>query len=323
MQDTPVPAARPAFWIAIALGVLALAAVYVNPLEGGVYAALYLSAAWGIGRRQAWAAITLACLLIVPIAVAGLRSLKDLSGSTAVGAAIVIPISLALSYWPLRAALSLFRRGAASRRPWPWIAVLAAGACFWLGFRPYMMLSVSMEPAILAGDYLLIETASWNLGRTPRRGNLVVFRYPVDPKQIYVKRVAGVPGDRLRLVDKQLYRNGAAVPEPYAIHKTAYVDAYRDNFPSEPNVPLADPGARMLRDNVRNGEVTVPAGEYFVLGDNRDDSLDSRYYGFVSRSAILGSPFLIYGSYDLKGEPPGRTPNTVRNMRWKRLLRVL
>jgi signal peptidase I len=255
--------------------------------------------------------------------VTALRATETLSGANAAGKAIVVLISLVLSYWPLRAAVNLYRQGAASRRPWPWIAVLLAGACFWLGFQPYMMPSVSMEPTILAGDYLLVETASWNLGRAPSREDLVVFRYPVDPQQTFTKRVAGVPGDRLRIVNKQLYRNGAAVPEPYAIHTTAYVDAYRDNFPSEPDVALSDPGARMLRDNVRDGEVIVPAGEYFVLGDNRDDSLDSRYWGFVSRADILGSPFLIYGSYDLKGEPPGKTLRTVFNTRWKRLLRVL
>ena len=318
-----VPAARPAFWIAIVLGGLGIAGVFFNPLEGAAYAAPFLATAWGIRRGQAWAAVTLACLLVAQPLVAAFRAAENFAAFDAPRFAIAMLIPLVLAYWPLRAALNLYRRDAASRRPWPWIAVLLVCVCFWLGFTPYTMPSVSMEETILAGDYLLVETATWSLGRAAGRGDLVVFRYPVDRKQTFIKRIAGIPGDRLRIVNKQLYRNGVAVPEPYATHKTAYVDAYRDNFPSETNVALLDSGARMLRDNVRDGEVIVPQGQYFVLGDNRDDSLDSRYFGFVPRGDVLGSPFLIYGSFDLKGEQPPKALPTVFNMRWNRLLRVL
>src|ERR1035437_1234319 len=312
MQETPsVPAARPAFWIAIVLGGLAVGGVFFNPLEGAVSAALFFATAWGIRRGQAWAAVTLTCLLVAPVAVAALRAAENLAAFDAPRFAIATLIAVALAYWPVRTALNLYRRDTASRRPWPWIAILLVCACFWLGFRPYTMPRVSMEETILAGDYLLVETPTWSLGRAAGRGDLVVFRYPVDRKQTFIKRIAGIPGDRLRIVNKQLYRNGVAVPEPYATHKTAYVDAYRDNFPSETNVALLDSGARMLRDNVRDGEVIVPQGQYFVLGDNRDDSLDSRYFGFVPRGDVLGSPFLIYGSFDLKGEQPPNDLPTV------------
>jgi signal peptidase I len=79
----------------------------------------------------------------------------------------------------------------------------------------------------------------------------------------------------------------------------------------------------MLRNNVHDGEVLIPEGEYFVLGDNRDNSLDSRYWGFVPRADILGSPLLIYCSYEIKGETPGTTSNSILNTRWSRLLKTL
>jgi signal peptidase I len=93
-----------------------------------------------------------------------------------------------------------------------------------------------------------------------------------NPVEVFTKRIVGVPGDRLRIVNKQLYRNGAAAAEPYAKHATSYVDAFRDNFPSSTNMPrLAPVATAMLRDNVQAGEVVVPPGKYFVLGDNRDE----------------------------------------------------
>jgi signal peptidase I len=323
VQETfSVPAARPAFWIAIVLGGIGVAAAFFMPVEGALSAALCFGVAWGIRRGQAWAAVTLACVLLEPVVAALLRIVENGSAFNALSFAVGLPIALALAYWPVRAALNLCRRGEA-QRPWPWIAVLLACVCFWLGFRPYMMNSGSMEDTILPGDYLLVETATWSMGRAPALGDIVTLRYPVDRKQIYVKRVVGLPGDRLRIVNKQLFRNGAAVPEPYATHKTAYVDAYRDNFPSEPPIALSDSGARMLRENVRNGEVIVPQGQYFVLGDSRDISLDSRYWGFCPRRDILGSPCLIYGSYDLKGALPPKSLPTVFKTRWNRLFRTL
>lgn len=309
------PAARAAFWIAIVLGVLAAAAAYFNPLAGALYAALFFVSAWGIRRGHVWAAVALSCLVAQPLIAAAYRLAPVV---TEFYAALV---ALALIHWPLRAARQLWRL-AVSPRHWPWIAVLAADTCFWLSFSPYMMPTASMKPAMLSGDCYLAETLTWRLGRTPRRGDLIVFRYPVDRKQIYVKRVVGVPGDRLHIIDKQLYRNGAAVPEPYAIHASAFTDAYRDNFPSNPGEYLPARGREMF-GNVREGEVIVPEGQYFVLGDNRDNALDSRYWGFVPRADILASPLLIYGSYEIKEETPGTTPNSIRNTRWSRLFRPL
>jgi signal peptidase I len=156
-------------------------------------------------------------------------------------------------------------------------------------------------------------------GPSPARGEMMVFIYPIDRRQTYVKRIIGVPGDRIRISRKIVYRNGAALAEPYAVHKSDYEDAYRDNFPSEPNVPLYEPAKDMLRQNVLNGEVVVPEGEYFVLGDNRDMSLDSRYWGFIGAGDLIGRPLVIY---DSEAQPAGETSSGSR-IRWGRLFKLL
>src|SRR2546423_647912 len=151
----------------------------------------------------------------------------------------------------------------------------------------------SMEDTLLIGDHLLVDKLAYAPGgpiskyilpyEEPRRGDIIVFRYPVDIKQTFVKRVMGVPGDHIRLENKNVYLNGHKLEEPYKIHKTEYIDSYRDNFPSQPNFPQYERGQAMLENNVKNGEVIVPPGHYFAMGDNRDSSLDSRYWGFVPR----------------------------------------
>jgi signal peptidase I len=112
----------------------------------------------------------------------------------------------------------------------------------------------------------------------------------------------GVPGDRISIVNKQVYVNGKKLDETYAYHKTAYIDSYRDNFPSAPQVHLSDSGQDMLEHHMVNGEVVVPPDSYFVMGDNRDASLDSRYGGFVPRADPSGTPWFVYWSHDAPTE---------------------
>ncbi len=127
-----------------------------------------------------------------------------------------------------------------------------------------------------------------------------MFRYPLDISQNYVKRVVGVPGDHIRLVDKVVYLNGKPLTnEPYTQHIRNYILPYPDNFPSQPPDPdLSSRAREMLANNVVNGEVVVPDESYFAMGDNRDNSSDSRYWGFVPRENIIGKPLLIFWSYD-------------------------
>jgi signal peptidase I len=170
----------------------------------------------------------------------------------------------------------------------------------------------SMEDTLLIGDHLLVDKLAYSPAgavskrilpyRDVQRGDIIVFRYPVDIQQTFVKRCIGVPGDRIKLVDKQLILNGHAAGEPYVYHKTEYIDSYRDNFPSEPNVHVADAASDMLNNHVIDGEVVVPPGFYFAMGDNRDSSLDSRYWGFVPGANIVGKPVIVYWSYDATTE---------------------
>ncbi len=170
----------------------------------------------------------------------------------------------------------------------------------------------SMEDTLLIGDHLLVDKLAYSPSgpvskyilpfEDVKRGDIIVFRYPIDIKQTFVKRVIGVPGDRIHIVNKQVYVNGVKLNEPYKYHKTEYIDSYRDNFPGEPNTQIYPPAEVMLRDNVKNGEVVVPPDSYFAMGDNRDSSLDSRYWGFVPRDNIIGKPLIVYWSYDAPTE---------------------
>ncbi len=170
----------------------------------------------------------------------------------------------------------------------------------------------SMEDTLLIGDHLLVDKMAFAPpGPVTRhllpyedvkRGDIIVFRYPMDIRQTFVKRVMGVPGDHLKLVNKEVYLNGHKLVEPYVVHKTEYIDSYRDNFPSEPNVHVSDAAEDMLQKHVVNGEVVVPPTKFFAMGDNRDSSLDSRYWGFVPRENIIGKPLVIYWSYDAPTE---------------------
>jgi signal peptidase I len=171
----------------------------------------------------------------------------------------------------------------------------------------------SMEDTLLIGDHLLVDKLAYAPSgkyskyilpyEDPRDGDIIVFRYPVDISQTFVKRVVGIPGDHLKIIDQQIYRNGKKLTEPYVVHKAPYPDSFRDNFPnSEANFSLMDRGREMLATNVVNGEVVVPPESYFAMGDNRDNSLDSRYWGFVPRGNIIGKPLIIYWSYNASTE---------------------
>jgi signal peptidase I len=170
--------------------------------------------------------------------------------------------------------------------------------------------------------------------RDVKRGDIIVFRYPVDIRQTFVKRAIGVPGDHIRLVNKKLILNGHEVSEPYVYHKSDLIDSYRDNFPSEPNVHVAESAMDMLTNHVENGDVVVPPGYVFAMGDNRDSSLDSRYWGFVPRDNIIGKPLIIYWSYDAPtdalADPSISIPHIVdlvthfpTKTRWKRTFQLI
>jgi signal peptidase I len=175
--------------------------------------------------------------------------------------------------------------------------------------QAYVVPTGSMENNILVGDHMLVDKVGFENGgnnwasyvlphREVKRGEIIAFRYPEDVRQTYVKRVIGVPGDRIRLKNKQVIRNGQKIDEPYVRHSSPGMDDYRDNFPTAPEFYTTGRGREMFARDVQDAEVIVPADMLFVLGDNRDNSEDSRYWGFVPSNYVTGKPLVIYWSFD-------------------------
>ncbi|MGB7219241.1 MAG: signal peptidase I [Vicinamibacterales bacterium] len=171
----------------------------------------------------------------------------------------------------------------------------------------------SMENNLLIGDHLLVNKfivgpSMSNLERTLlplgtiSRGDIVVFKYPEDPERDFIKRVIGLPGETVELREKRVSVNGKMLDEPY----THFLEA-----PGDPS-GFHEVTSSDVRE--RYGPVTVPPNQYFVMGDNRDNSQDSRYWGFLPREYIKGKALLIYWSYD---------PESVTLTRWGRMLRLI
>jgi len=197
----------------------------------------------------------------------------------------------------------------------------------------------SMENTLLVGDFLLVNKAAYGSRipgtdfhvpalEEPAHGDVVVFHPPHEPEKNYVKRVVGLPHDTLEMRGKQLYRNGEPVDEPYARHdddrgdtvhpdmrwQSGYLIAATPSYDTESPAPRYQP----TRDNW--GPLVVPDGHYFMLGDNRDNSEDSRYWGFVERDAIRGQPWVVYFSSEHRAEEGASWLDRVR---WGRLGTVI
>ena len=219
--------------------------------------------------------------------------------------------------------------------------------------QPFRIPSESMERTLLVGDFLLVNKViyspaghwGWLLPyREPQRGDIVVFHFPLDPDDHVVKRLIGVNGDRLHMLEGVVYRNGLPLVEPYTRQPYGLLndgrDAFRDNFPT---ARFTDPGVDAhwwteLHHDLSQGDLVVPPARYFVLGDHRDDSRDSRYWGFVPRENVVGMPLLIYFSVrepsrsDRSPIPPSMQDDRLGNSavgrilsfaRWERTLRVV
>jgi signal peptidase I len=180
--------------------------------------------------------------------------------------------------------------------------------------QPFRIPSESMESTLMVGDFLLVNKMAespnngfwfWALPyHQVNRGDVIVFHFPVQPGEHLVKRVVGIPGDHIRLINGFVYLNGHRQQEPYAIYRASFPDSFRDQFPDG---IFSDPGVDTqwwlsLRNNIHDGDLVVPPNSYFVLGDNRNNSRDSRYWGFVPRENIVGRPFVIY--FSIRGISP-------------------
>lgn len=210
--------------------------------------------------------------------------------------------------------------------------------------------SSSMEDTLLVGDHLLVNKFifaeepgdGWHVlpYREVRRGDIVVFKYPFYPYQHFVKRIIGVPGDRLKIVNRQVYINGEPLDEPYKIHRRPLLTGrFQDNFPLLDDYFLHSMEPEWAEELValtQKGELLIPPHKYFVMGDNRDNSQDSRYWGFIERRNIIGRPLLIYWSFassrqrsfhDNPGHPLAAVWDNFIHFfsrtRWGRLLRIV
>ena len=193
--------------------------------------------------------------------------------------------------------------------------------------QPSQIPSGSMEPTMLTGDFVLVNMQvfapaghwHWLPYREPQRDDIIVFHYPVHPGELLVKRVIALPGDSVHLHRGAVVLNGNQLNEPFTVYTPTDASAYRDEFPT---LERADPGAEAawwieLRHRMQGNELPVPEERYFAMGDNRNNSQDSRFWGFVPRGSIVGEPLLIYLSVDRAAVTPrGR-------LRLQRSLRVL
>lgn len=208
--------------------------------------------------------------------------------------------------------------------------------------------SSSMENTLLIGDHVFVNhlqfaPATHWLGpllpyREINRNDIVVFLSPAEPGLYVVKRIVGIPGDRLHVHNGELYRNGQKLDEPYRIHSLGNYEPYRDEFPSvqpEMGGPYSD--LQMgLQTHVEGGDLVVPPNSYFGMGDNRDVSLDSRFWGFIPKDNVVGRPMFIYWSFETPRDQYLKTAISDRlgfiahvvihffdETRWSRTLRVV
>ena len=164
--------------------------------------------------------------------------------------------------------------------------------------QPFKIPSESMRNTLLVGDHLLATKFDYGLkipftniyfydGRAPERGEIIILEYPKDPDTYFIKRIVGIPGDTIEIRNKQFYRNGEPVQESYIRHtEPDKIEPIRDNF----------------------GPIVVPPNKFFVMGDNRDNSLDSRFWGFVDRKAVVAKSRILYWSWE-----------SLTKIRWSRI----
>jgi signal peptidase I len=214
---------------------------------------------------------------------------------------------------------------------WEWTRAVVLALVFFLAIRAWAIEAFriptsSMEKTLLVGDFLLVNKFLYGAEipgtrlrlpplAEPDRGDVIVFHPPHEPEKNYVKRLVGVPGDTLEMVEKILYLNGRRHEEPYAQHIDRGGDAVHPGMNWQSHHLIAGPGDyHPSRDTW--GPIVVPPGSFFVLGDNRDNSEDSRYWGFVNREEIRGKPWIVYYSFDPSNE---RGVPWLSAIRWGRI----
>jgi signal peptidase I len=276
-----------------------------------------LCAGIGILRNRVWsaygyAAVLFAQLLVLPLIL--LRPGLSTARAPQIIGAILGPLGLGVLF--LFAGRSLASSGARRGRAWPWIAVATLSVVPFFFVQTFKIPSGSMENTLLRGDSILAQVFPV---RAPARGQLIIFFSPAAHDLILTKRVLAVPGDHLRMVRNVVILNGTALNEKYVTHGFGQDDFYPEDFPNDVELPGCSEGHEMLSRQVVNGDIVVPAGSYFVLGDNRANSLDSRCWGFVTSSELVGKPLMIYDSIE---RADSESPDWQGHRRWGRLFKV-
>jgi len=194
------------------------------------------------------------------------------------------------------------------------IAILLALFIRTFVVQAFKIPSGSMLPTLLIGDHLLVNKFIYGIRvpfsgkvlvplKDPKSGDIIVFKFPKDRSIDYIKRVVGIPGDKIEVKNKKVYRNGKLAEDPFA------------HFTSTTILP----GSVSPKDNF--GPITVPEGKYFVMGDNRDNSSDSRFWGFVETNDVLGKAMIIYWSWDI--QKPLLSAERLTSIRWGRLANII
>lgn len=218
---------------------------------------------------------------------------------------------------------------------WEWTKILAVSVVLFALIRTFLVEafkipSGSMENTLQVGDFLLVNKLVYGAEvpfthrrlprlREPSDGDVIVFEWPEDPTKNFVKRLVGVPGDTLEMRDGTLIRNDTALSEHYVEHTEPDMDPAPEDFRWQRDYLVKTAAAAAGYHPSRNnwGPLVVPKGNYFVLGDNRDNSLDSRYWGFVPDSLLKGRPFVIYYSYS--PDSADHSFAWLTHIRWTRL----
>ena len=282
------------------------------------FALVPLCAGMGILRRRVWSAYGLAVYFFAQILLFPVIVLRPWYGTGRVPKTVITELaSIGLGTLVMSAGRSLATSGAARGRAWPWIVITALFTVPFFFVHNFEIPSGAMENTLLPGDSILAQMFPLSL---PKRGQLIIFISPTERNEVLIKRVIAVPGDHLRIAGKIVILNGTVRDEKYATHE-AHADFYPEDFPSAAELPGCAEGHEMLSRQVIDGEIVVPAGSYFVLGDNRENSLDSRCWGFVHSGEVIGKPLMIYDSIAERTSVRNGIP--LARTRWTRLFKFL
>jgi signal peptidase I len=180
-------------------------------------------------------------------------------------------------------------------------------------FEPFRIPSGSLEPTLLMGDFILVNKFNYGIrlpvihkkimdNHTPDRGDIIVFRWPPNTSYDFIKRVIGLPGDKISYVDKELFVNGKKIPQVFLKNSTAEDESGDEWQALEKEEDLEGIKHHIFINSLKPSQnyhdIIVPEGMYFVMGDNRDDSADSRFWGFVPEKNIVGKAILVWMSWD-------------------------